>query len=307
MGVFANPGREYQAWIRFSNATVSLTPDSPATAGKTVHGSRGMAIKLMGVDGSALLPANGPLTQDFLLVNHPVFPFSNVEDYEALSRILLEDNDNPARFFSERICRKADGTPDMADPMTQRAVRTAGIVKRIQSLSLPDAFQAPPASPVDNQYFSAAPLLFGEGRAMKVSAKPVAPVTDRAPDLTDPDYLRQALHERLSATGARDVVFELLLQVRSAEELAGQIDQQIEDASCEWEETTHPFVAVGTITIPPQDFETEERRKFCEGLIFTPWHGIAEHRPLGSLNRLRRAVYEASAIFRHVPKEPAQF
>jgi len=28
---------------------------------------------------------------------------------------------------------------------------------------------------------------------------------------------------------------------------------------------------------------------------------------LGGINRLRRAVYEASAAFRHIPKEPAHF
>lgn len=34
-----------------------------------------------------------------------------------------------------------------------------------------------------------------------------------------------------------------------------------------------------------------ERR--CESLSFNPWHALAEHRPLGGMNRLRRAVYAA--------------
>lgn len=29
-----------------------------------------------------------------------------------------------------------------------------------------------------------------------------------------------------------------------------------------------------------------------------PWHGLAEHRPLGSLNRLRKKVYAASSAMR---------
>ena len=63
-----------------------------------------------------------------------------------------------------------------------------------------------------------------------------------------------------------------------------------------------PPVDVGRITV-----EIAERRALRENLIFTPWHGIAEHRPLGGINRLRRAVYDASASFRHIPKEPARF
>lgn len=310
VGVFATPGHEYDAWIRFSNAAVSLARDSstPTPSGVTTHGSRGMAVKLLGVNGSPLMPTNGPLTQDFLMVNHPVFAFANVEDYEVLSRILLEDNDNPTRFFAERIHKKPDGTPDLTDPITQRAVRTATIVKRIQSSSLTattPAFQTPPASPVDNQYFSGAPFLFGDDQVMKFSANPVAPVLGETPNVSDPDYLRTALHKRLTASDAQDIVFEFLIQIRASSDLAGKIDTEIEDACFEWDEVKHPFVNVATITIPPQDFETDERVDLCESLIFTPWHGVAEHRPLGGINRLRLAVYEASAHFRHFPKEPA--
>jgi catalase len=89
VGVFSKPGRKYQPWIRFSNAAVLVGPDSPSPPSR--HGSRGMAIKLMGVSGSPLLEDTGPLTQDFVMVNHPVFAITNVEDYEALSQILLKD------------------------------------------------------------------------------------------------------------------------------------------------------------------------------------------------------------------------
>lgn len=46
-----------------------------------------------------------------------------------------------------------------------------------------------------------------------------------------------------------------------------------------------------------------------DGLAFSPWHGVASHRPLGSIMRARRAAYEMSAQFRaknnkHPIKEP---
>jgi mono/diheme cytochrome c family protein len=308
VGLFANPGSEYSAWIRFSNAAVLVKPDSDTRG----HGSRGMAIKLMGVSGESLLKPNGALTQDFLLVNHPVFAFSNVEDYEALSQILLDDHDIPDRFFGDRIKKLPNGTPDFADAMTRRAVRSLMIVKRIQSTSMtavppaPRPFQAPPASPVDNQYFSGAPFLFGPNKVAKFSVKPIAPDVASVPDATEPNYLRKALAKRLGSQGAADVIFEFKVQVRPASDLAGKIDSEIEDACFEWDESVYPFVTVATLTIPPQDFNTPERLSQCEDLVFTPWHGLVDHRPIGGINRLRRAVYEASAGFRHLPKEPAQ-
>ncbi|MEA2239664.1 MAG: hypothetical protein QOC81_4388 [Thermoanaerobaculia bacterium] len=297
VGLFAKTGQEYEALIRFSNASTTVAADSSVANGITTHGSRGMAVKVQGVTGSALLPYIVPLTQDFLMVNHPVFGLSNVEDYEALSRILVEDKDNPLRFFAERIKRKADGTPDTSDPGTLRAIRSAGIVKRLQSTTCPPAYQPPPACPVDNQYFSGAPFAFGPDKAMKFSAKPVGR-TPATPVVTDEHYLRTALHECLTAAGAKDIVFDFLVQIRDASELADKIDTEIEDACVEWDAEKHPFVSVATITIPPQDFETAERRALCEGLNFSPWHGLVEHQPLGGINRLRLRVYEASAALR---------
>jgi hypothetical protein len=64
-------------------------------------------------------------------------------------------------------------------------------------------------------------------------------------------------------------------------------------------------VTVARITIPPQDFDTDARRQACENLVFTPWHSVTEHQPIGGINRLKLKVYEASAALRHFPKEPA--
>jgi len=264
-----------------------------------------MAVKVTGVSGLPLLPGTGRAVQDFLMVNHPVFPFANVEDYEAITVVLGRDGGKPDRFFAERIHKNPDGSPNLTDPVTQRPLRTLAIIKRIQSLSLddkPPSYEAPPASPVDCQYFGAAPFLFGDGRAMRFAARPRRRVASDGLSLGDEKYLRAALHDRLTAPNARPVVFDFALQVRDAGELAGKVETEIEDASLQWDAAQHPFVPVATITIPPQEFETVERRTLCETLVFTPWNGIEEHRPLGGINRLRRAVYEASVAHRHAPR-----
>jgi hypothetical protein len=303
-GIFATAGRDYEVWIRYSNASAFDGPDSTAATNDAPasHGSRGMALKIMGVEGTRLIPSAGPIEQDFLMVNHPVFPFANVEDYEAVSSILAADNNNPMRFFAERILKNADGTPDVSNPMTARAVRTLGIVKRIQSLSTtaqPPAFQAPPACPVDNVYFAGAPFLFGDDKVMRVRVTPKSTAPAATVDVTKPNYLRDSLAERLTATDAAPVAFKFQAQIRSASDFVGEeIDLGIEDASREWDETRFPFVTLGTIAIPPQNPTTAERRAFCESLSYSPWHGIEAHRPLGGINRLRRAVYDASRSYR---------
>ena len=65
----------------------------------------------------------------------------------------------------------------------------------------------------------------------------------------------------------------------------------VEDSRTEWLEEEAPFYKVATITIPQQTFDTPEQNAFCENLSFTPWHALPEHRPLGSVNRLRKVIY----------------
>ncbi|MCB1310593.1 MAG: hypothetical protein KDK29_01315 [Sedimentitalea sp.] len=292
VGVFTTPGQVFDAFIRFSNADVDPEKaDSAVEDDGVAHGSRGMAVKVLGVTGEPLVTSNlttkyGPLNQDFLMVNQPVFAFANVEDYEALSQILLDHADDPSGFFARL------GDPDPA--ISGRARVTGAIVKRIAAA----AFQPAPASPLDNSYFGAAPFLFGEGRAMRFRARPVAPDADAAADFADPGYLRAGLRRRLSAAAGQDIVFEFQVQVRDAASLSTALPDLIENACNDWPDI--PFETVARIAIPPQDADpdTPERRALCENLIFSPWNGLAAHRPLGGINRLRRLVYEISARIR---------
>jgi hypothetical protein len=66
---------------------------------------------------------------------------------------------------------------------------------------------------------------------------------------------------------------------------------------------------VAEIVIPPQNTLSPARDLFCDNLSFSPWHGLAEHQPLGLVNRVRRRVYLAISAHRHElngvqPQEP---
>jgi hypothetical protein len=302
-GVFASPGRVYATWIRFSNADPLVRRDSEpeAEAIPVQHDSRGMAIKLMGVDGEVLRRTDDLPAQDFLLVNQPVFAFANVEDYEVLSRVLVDNRDDASSFFVERMPRP--GTPPT--PSQMRAVKTLEIVRRVKSpnmSSTPPAFQTPPASPVDNDYFGAAPFMFGSHRVMRFRVCTDSRSTDE-PNIADPNYLRTALVKRLREFSLGDVVFHFEVQVRDVASIDPDID--IENASFDWPDS-FPFTRVAKLTIPCQEFDCEERNKQCEEMVFTPWHTVPAHRPIGGINRLRLAVYEASVQARKSAKSVKQ-
>jgi len=106
---------------------------------------------------------------------------------------------------------------------------------------------------------------------------------------TSRDYLRAALASQLE-TGDTGAQFTLCIipQVDPA-------DDPVENPMVPWKSAP---IAVATITIRPQAFDTPERMKEGEDLSFDPWHALAEHRPLGGINRARRAVYAASLHLR---------
>ena len=47
-----------------------------------------------------------------------------------------------------------------------------------------------------------------------------------------------------------------------------------------------------SIAIPGQSL-TQNALYDCERMVFNPWNRLPEHRPLGSVNRMRLAVYLA--------------
>jgi hypothetical protein len=87
--------------------------------------------------------------------------------------------------------------------------------------------------------------------------------------------------------------FELMVQ----RQVPGKY-MPVEDPTVEWKESESPFELVARVTVPKQEFDTPDQNAFCESLSFSPWHGMPDHRPLGGLNRVRKAVYLEDARYR---------
>ncbi len=296
VGLFAEPGKQYDAMIRFSNAAALVGPDIGRDGS---HGSRGMAIKIFNVSGAVLSDDQGAQNQDFLMINQAAFAFANTEDYLRLDRVLDRDNDDATGFFAplqlqtpnlpaevkQRILAYMDAEQIDADAI-QRIGQTARIVSQI--------VKTPVMNPFGVQYFGAAPFLFGADRVMRYSARPSAVVSPtEVPFAPADNYLRDVVTEVMSRD--EPVHFDFLLQVR-----VGSDDMDIENASSSWDDATYPFIPVARIDIaaPQPHLTSDEHLAACERLAFTPWHSLVEHQPIGSINRLRQAVYEASASHR---------
>jgi len=72
----------------------------------------------------------------------------------------------------------------------------------------------------------------------------------------------------------------------------------VENASVIWDENDAPYQKVARLTFPGQDFSSATALEDCESQRFNPWQSLEDHRPLGGINRVRRAVYSEAGDFR---------
>ncbi|MFW0759444.1 catalase family protein [Pseudomonas sp. H11T01] len=267
-GVFAEAGKTWQATLRLSNGNAYPQFDS-------IRDARGMAIKLLDVPGTQLLKEQQSRgEQDFVMFSHPNFFVSDVAEYR------------------QNVAAQADGKTVMAffpswDPRSWQA----------RHLFIALATLAPaPASPTQTTYFSVSPYKFGTANAkFRVAPDPEScPIYDLpTQNQALPNFLRSALNQQLS-TDRVPACFVLQIQRQDPAKY-----MPIEDASIEWRESDAPFETVARIKIPAQDFDTPALNLQCDNQSFNPWFGLEAHRPIGGINRLRKAVYEAVSDYRH--------
>lgn len=259
VGLFRVP-RAYRAYIRFSNGEGSPKPD-------TMKDGRGMAIKVLGVDGEKLLEdERSAQTQDFLLISHHSFFIRTLPDYVELFDTL--ERGGRMGFFLGW------------NPLRWRLRELRNVVSTAIKIS----------NPLTTQYWSTVPFLFGK-TAAKFSARPHEPANKGPPRPAAHDYLRKAMIQTLNE---REIRFDFMVQLQT-----DPVTMPVEDATQPWDQTASPYRKVATIFIPKQSFDSPEQQTFAENLSFTPWHSIPEHRPLGAMNRARKAVYTAISKLRH--------
>jgi hypothetical protein len=99
-----------------------------------------------------------------------------------------------------------------------------------------------------------------------------------------PDDLAQGIFRE--TLRREDVTFDFMVQFQKDAHR-----QPIEDGSIEWRESETPFIPVAELRIPKQEFASLAQLDFADVLSLNPWHSLPDHRPLGGINRSRKALY----------------
>ena len=207
-GIFAE-SNTYSSWIRFSNGSGEVKDDHEGDG-------RGMAIKLLGVKGARNLNESDDETksQDFVMINHPVFFVRNASDYLDFQKAVTEGH--IVKWFLLHIFHEG---------RIARAIQTKKMV-----------------NPLDASYFSTTASKFGDEQ-MKFRTIP-CPNAKFISKSDSVDRLRENLESTL-ASEEGCYLFQIQKRTNPA-------SMPIEDPTIEWSEKESPYKTVAKITIPPQ-------------------------------------------------------
>lgn len=274
-GLFAKPGRHPMV-MRFSTIPGDLLDDSVSTP-------RGVALKVLDVEGPRLHGAEGATSQDFIMVNGPAFGAPTPKAFLANLKMLAATTDK-AQGAKKAISGVLQGINAAVKGVTGEPDTTlATLGGQAETHILGDTF------------WTQTPFRFGD----YVAKIRLTPVSEELKALKDkplkingaPDALRQACMDFFRDTGG---LWELQVQLRTDEK-----KMPVEDASKAWPDDLSPYITVARVKAVPQTAWSEARSKAVDdGLSFSPWHGLLAHQPLGGVNRARKPAYEMGRSFR---------
>ncbi|WP_438287035.1 catalase family protein [Mycolicibacterium porcinum] len=271
-GIFAAQ-RSYPVIARISTTSGVLRSDKN-------RGVRGLGIKAIGVHGERAMkdPQDQQnVTQDFVLVTHEEFLFADAHAYRTLgmlsATLLARLSDNAMWAVSELL----------------------GALKKIR-LPIPEnlaVFAAPNRPILGETFFSSAPIRFGDYVA-RFKYEPTSPEAKALADQTLPRNPGQDEHRDLIMAFFEKNSAEYTFSVQLCLDTK---TMPIEDATKRWES---PYLPVAKVVFPRQNPYSALRRAYGDDVLsFNSWRGLEAHRPLGSINRMKLKVYEASSDFRH--------
>ncbi|GAC72633.1 hypothetical protein PANT_7c00194 [Moesziomyces antarcticus T-34] len=265
-GLFRTPGSSFPVAMRYSTETTDLIDDRTPQP-------RGIGLKVFGAKGDKLRKdGKDPETQDFEFNSCAFLELGNARTCRDIIALRLLHGSNSTQLDGE--LKKRD------DYKVQNARNVA------PNIHLVAQRQYSQAAIRYGDYVVKYRLLPTSNEQQALQHKTVAE-TDKGTTVLK-DWL-QDYYKTHTATYDFQVQF-----------LENLDEQPIEDVRVEWNQDKYPFVTVAKLEIPPQESFASKRVSFWEDHNrLDVWHGLVEHKPLGSINRLRRGVYKASSAWRH--------
>jgi hypothetical protein len=275
-GLFATAAT-YPVIARLSSTAGAIRSDQ-------LRGVRGLGIKVLGVSGPRAQPDDDATTQDFIMVTHREFLFADAHAYHTLGM--------PTAWALARL-----SDPAMNIASSALAALDQHILRRIGRPLPPvlGVFVRPTTHILGDTFYSSAPLRYGDHVAKLLyapSSPEVVALQEQPMGYTGVNALQDMMVDFFASHSAE---YELRVQL-----CTDTTTMPIEDATVAWPESASPHRTVATIRFERQDPYSPERRAFGDDVLsFNSWRGLAAHRPLGSINRLKKRVYEASSNYRH--------
>ena len=176
IGLFAEAGKIYPAWVRFSSDTTPTRTDYKSTLG--------IGVKLFDVPAKKIFGEPEANTFDFILQNFEAFFVDTAADMCAFTKAGVVDGDY--------------------DPYLKAHPKTAELL---------DAMAKPVASVLATPYWSGLPFRFGAETCAKYKLEPTLHLDPLKEAPRDPSYLGEDLRTRLKDGEAR---FRFMIQLRTA-------------------------------------------------------------------------------------------
>lgn len=244
---------------------VRLSNAPPKVKSDKPASGRGLAIKVLDVEGEMLEEEDpiGVPTQNFLLTTSPILSAWNIRLYRKAIRAVLFG-------FWEQL-------------------RFAINPNHWRSIFLTLKYSAKHENLLAQTYFSGGAFRLGPDLYVKFVASPHDASLGYTLNREKSDsFLKEQLVEDCKK---RIHAFTLSVQIHKNEE-----EHPLENTSVAWKADLIPMA---TLTLPVQEFDTPERNTLGEKMEFSPWIGLADHAPVGGINRARRRVYKELAAFRN--------
>jgi hypothetical protein len=257
---FAQPGAAYRTVVRFSNASGTGQPDSKPDL-------RGVALRIQ---------VSPEQQHDLLMTNFPVSHARDAYQFVKFATATAGGRLSRALGVAGLVLR-------FGPSETVRMLRNVltGSRRKIRSVAT-------------ETYWSRGAIRWGDRLAVRYLLRP-APETMPAPEppADDPEYLSHEIGRRLAAG---DVRLELCIQ-----RFKDAKSTPIEDTAVAWSERVSPPEPVAVLTIGRRDLGAvgaDAVTNAVDALAFNPWNTTDSFRPLGNLNRARKAAYDASVAHR---------
>ncbi|MDZ8237184.1 catalase [Nostoc sp. ChiQUE01b] len=294
-GLFAKP-KQYPVWLRFASGAFSVKNDYEGD-------TRSMAVKVIGVEGERLPQSHELKTQDIIVHNTELFFIRTIKDFYGFFLQVYRAKLSPFLipfFLLWRALHPYEYT--LLETSFKRFPKTL-LIERYWSASaysvgLKSDFdpykpgQVPVEYPAVIKYGFIPVSSQPPHQQLPLESRPESELQRVKASGSEDNYYREDIIQALAKPDA-EYTWDFQIQFQTKPEMS------IDDTTIPWNEEESPFFTVGRLTVKHQKVDSPLENDFGENLSFAPGNGLAVHRPVGAINRLRSIIYPIVANDRH--------